>query len=189
MSFELAPFDLPEGYGEGIVPLDDVKAWCSIDAGEDYFDDLLGAMRDAGVDMVERYCGVYLAVREGVVYRSEALSSPIDLGVWPISAITSVNWLDGAGELVTGDHLAWRVASRDRLALKPGQAVPSGIAGAVEIAFTAGFETPPAALVTAVKMFAAHLFENREAVSNGSMSGEVPLGFRVQCGAYRMPVI
>jgi uncharacterized phiE125 gp8 family phage protein len=189
MQFELAPFDLPETYADSVVSLDAMKAHLAL-LGDDQ-DDLVGAYRDVAVGMVEKYCGLYLAEREDVTARFEALPSPLRLGVWPVTAINSVTWLDQTGAAVVGDEADWRIVRRDEIALKPGRVLPSGIAAGVEIKFTAGFTDAnrPAALVQAVKLFAAHLFLHREAVSAGVIAGEIPLGFRDLCGQYRMPVI
>ena len=103
----------------------------------------------------------------------------------------TVSWLDSDGDTVTGDASIWRIVRRDEIAVKPGSSLPSGVAAGVTITFTAGFTDAnrPAALVQAVKMFAAHLFRHRESVSSGVQAGEIPLGFRQLCSAYRMPVI
>jgi uncharacterized phiE125 gp8 family phage protein len=187
MQFELAPFALPADYGEDIVSVDAVKAHLGVTFDDQ--DDEIGAYRDAAVDMVEKYCGLYLAPRSGVVWRGEALTSPLALGIWPITAITGIAWLDSEGEAVTGTASDWRIVRRDTIAIKPGKTPPSDVAAGVAITFTAGFETPPPALVQAVKMFAAHLYKHREAVITGTISGEIPLGFRQLCGQYRVPVI
>lgn len=189
MSFELAPFDLDPDYGEGIVSLADAKAHLRV--LHEAEDDLIGFYRDAAVDMVERYCGLRLGACAGLVWRAEYLCSPINLGVWPVTAVSGVAWLDSAAAPVTGDAARWRIVRRDRIQLRPGQSLPSGVAGGVEITFSAGFTAAnrPPALVQAVKLFLGHVFANREAVSMGTLSGEIPLGFRMLCAAYRMPVI
>jgi uncharacterized phiE125 gp8 family phage protein len=187
MQFELAPFALPADYGEGIVSLAEMKAHLSIDASDTYHDVIIEVYRDAAVDMVEKYCGVRLGTLTG----GESLPPVIKLGVWPVTAITSITWLDGDGADVTGDAADWRIVRRDEIALKPGRTLPSGVAAGVAITFGAGFDddTRPKALVQAVRMFAAHLFLNRETVMAGTVANEIPLGFRQLCGAYRMPVI
>ncbi len=191
MQFELAPFALPGGYADGIVSLADMKAHLSFTVDETEFDALIGIYRDAAVDMVERYCGLYLAEREGVVWRGEQLPLEISLGVWPVTDVTAIRWLDSTGAEITGDASQWRIVRRDEITLKPGHALPSDVAAGVEITFTAGYTaaTRPAALVHAVKLFAAHLFLHREAVITGTISGEIPLGFKLLCNQYRMPVI
>lgn len=189
MQFELAPFALDAGYGDGIVSLADMKEHLGVLSTD--FDDLIGFYRDAAVDMVERYCGIVLAPRTGIVWRGEVLPDLVDLGVWPVTGVTAIDYLDSTGTAATGTAGDWRVVRRDRITLKPSKVLPSDVAAAVEITFDAGFASNerPAALVQAVKLFAAHLFTNREAVSAGTMAGEIPLGFRQMCGAYRMPVI
>lgn len=187
MQFELAPFALPANYAESILPLADVKAHLAVI--EDDQAALIAVYRDAAIDMVERYCGLYLAPRAGVVWRGEELPSPLSLGAWPVTAITAINWLNEAGASVTGTVSDWRIVRRDTIALKPGKTLPTGIGGGVAITFTAGFETAPPALLQAARLFAGHLFMNREAVITGTIAGEIPLGFRQLCAAYRVPVI
>jgi uncharacterized phiE125 gp8 family phage protein len=189
MEFQLWPFVQDAEYGEGIVPLADMKAHLQV--LEDDFDELIPLLRDAAIDMVERYCGLRLAPCTGLQWQAEALPDPVTLGVWPVTAITAVTWLDSAGDDVTGTAANWRIGLRDKVRLKPGATAPSGVAGGVVITFDAGFADAerPAALVQAVKMFTAHLFENRSAAMNGTISGEIPLGFRALCDRYRMPVI
>lgn len=191
MIFELRPFELPADYGEDIVPLEDIRAHVGLVADETEFDDLLAALRDSAVDMVERRCGVRLGVCTGLEWTADALPARLRVGVWPVLAVTAISWLDRTGAVVTGDPAIFRIGVRDELRLKPGQVLPSGVAEGVTITFTAGFDTGncPRALVQAVKMFTAHLFANREAVATGTISGEIPLGFRTLCDAYRMPVI
>ncbi len=191
MQFELAPFALPESYGEAIVSLADLKAHLSLTADEDEFDPLIEIYRDAAIDMVERYCALRLGPCTGLVWHGESLPSPVRLGVGPVTAITAVTWLDDTGATITGTADDWRIMLRDQLALKPGRTAPTNVAGGVAITFNAGFadDTRPAALVQAVKLFAAHLFLHREAVSAGTIAGEIPLGFKMLCGAYRVPVI
>ncbi|KLE32453.1 head-tail connector protein [Aurantiacibacter luteus] len=189
MSFELAPFDLPADYGDGIVSLAEMKAHLRVLSGDE--DLLIGFYRDAAVDMVERYCGVRLAPCSGLEWRGEVLDAPLSLGVWPVTAISAVSWLSGDGVAVVGEAASWRVLVRDRVGLVPGQSLPAGVGGGVVVTFDAGFTDAnrPPALVQAVKVFAAHLYMNREAVGGGAQSGEVPLGFRAMCSAYRMPVL
>jgi uncharacterized phiE125 gp8 family phage protein len=189
MQFELAPFALPAVYTEGVVPLHDLRAHLELEEVDD--DALIEVYRDAAIDMVERYCGVRLGTLTGLVWRGERLPSSICLGSWPITAITAITWLDSTGGTITGDAADWRVVRRDMIALKPGRTLPSDVAAGVEITFNAGFADAerPSALVQAVRMFAAHLFLHREAVITGTISGEIPLGFKQLCAQYRIPVI
>jgi len=191
MQFELTPFALPSGYGEDIVPLADLKAHLSLAVDEDEFHPLIEIYRDAAIDMVERYCGVRLGALEDVTWRGECLPDRVQLGVWPVTAINSITWLNQTGAAIVGEETDWRIVRRDEIMLKPGRTLPGDVAAGIEIKFDAGFTnaTRPAALVQAVKLFAAHLFLHREAVESGTVSGEIPLGFKQLCGVYRVPVI
>lgn len=189
MQFELTPFALPPDYAAGIVSLADMKAHLRVLHDDE--DDLIGICRDAAVDMVERYCGLRLDVCEDLVWRGEELAPKVKLGVFPVTALTSITWLDQQGESVSGDVSIWRIVRRGVIGLKPGATLPDTVGGGVEVTFTAGFTAAnrPAMLVQAVKMFAAHLFEHREAVMAGTVAGEVPLGFKQICGQFRVPVL
>lgn len=191
MQFELAPFALSADYVDAVLSRDDAKRHCVIDADDTTFDDEIDFYRAAAVDMVERYCGVALGERTGMVWRGETLCSPVDLGIWPVTAVTSIDYLDSDGAAASGTASDWRVVRRDQIALKPSKSLPSGVSAGVEITFNGGFaagECPPA-LVQAARMFCAHLFRNRESVITGTISGEIPLGFRQLCATVRMPVI
>lgn len=190
MIYELAPFAKPDGYGEGIVSVADAKAHLSIDAGVDEFDALIAALRDAAVDMVERYCGVRLSPCEDMVWKAEALPARLSLGVRPVTAVTEFTYLDSTGAEQSFAAANVRIAAGGELRPVPGQTWPAGIAAGIEITFNAGFDdsTRPAPLVHAVKMFLAHLFLNREAVVTGAIATDIPLGFQALCSPFR-PVV
>lgn len=191
MEFEITPFALPEAYTGSVLSLADLKEHLRVDSNDE--DDYIGFCRDAAVGMVEAYCGVYLAAREGVVWKAEALPARIDLGVWPLVAISSISWLDSEGNAQTGEADDWRIVSRGDIALKPGRVLPTGVAAGVEITFDAGFTdaTRPAVLVRAAKIYAAHLYYNREGYETGVMSGDLPPGFTapLKRAGFRIPVI
>lgn len=191
MEFQLAPFALPAGYGEGIVSTSSVKAHIGLLHCDD--DALLEVYRDAGIDLVERYCGVRLAPCEGLTWQGESLPRSLDLSVWPVTAITAISYLDSTGEEQTAVASDWRVVRRGEIALKPGRDMPEDVAAAVSITFDAGFAAGecPEQLKQAVRVFAAHLYRNREGYEVGSMSGGLPAGFThpLKAAGYRLPVI
>lgn len=189
MQFELAPFALPNGYAEGILPLADLKRHLSVLDNDQDLE--IGVYRDAAIDMVERYCALRLAPVTGVICRVEELPSPLSLGVWPVTAISAISYLNTSGAAVTATLADWRILRRDTIGLKPGKTLPADVGGGVTVTFDAGFTAAnrPPALVQAARFFAAHLFMNREAVTTGIVAGEIPLGFRQLCAAFRTPVI
>lgn len=190
MIYELAPFATPAGYGEGIVPLEDAKAHLSVLTEDDEFDELIAVLRDAAVDMVERYCGVSLSPRTGLVWMADRLPARVSLGLRPVTEVTGFDYVDSTNTPATFAVDKLRVAAGGELKPVPGETWPAGISAGIEITFNAGFTEAnrPAALVHAVKMFTAHLFMNREAVVTGTIATDIPLGFQALCAPFR-PVV
>lgn len=191
MRFELLHAPMADGYGESVLPLADARAHVRAE-GEDE-DALVEALRDAAVEFVERWCSVKLQPSEGQVWRGEgfpgAVSRGLELGVGPPIAITSVAWLDADGAPVTGTVGDFRIGLHRRLFPAIAGQWPSGVGGGVEIEFSAGFESVPPALLSAVKLMFAHLWLHREAVVTGTISGEMPLGVEALCAPFRAVLI
>lgn len=187
MRFDLSPFALPVGYGESIVPVKAIKDHIGLLQCDD--DGLLELYRDAGVDMVERYCGLRLAPCEGLVWRADALQATIDLASGPITAINAINYLDETGALISLEVSDWRIAGEKRIALLPGRQLPENVAAGVSVTFDAGYALGacPPVVARAVAIFAAHLYHNREGYEGGLMSGALPPGFTepLKLGGYR----
>lgn len=191
MRFELAPFALSAEYVEAVLPLADVKAHLSIEADETEFDDLLPIYAAAAVDQVERYCEVAMGPKAGLVWKAEAVPARLVLPVGPNAVPTALAYLDSAGAEATGDVATLRVASGGTVVPVAGESWPSDIGGGIELTFSAGYpegECPPA-LKQAALLFVAHLFANREAVITGTISGEIPLGFRLLCSPFKRVVL
>lgn len=190
MLFHLTPTAPAEGYGEALLPLVEAKAWVRVIADDD--DDLIGALRDAAINMVEQYTGTRLALTTGLVARFEGFGPGMRMGVGPAASVDvqSVSYVDASGTTVTLADGAWRVAVDGALVPAIGTCWPVS-SGPVTVTFDAGFAAgaAPSPLITAAKMFLAHLFENREAVVLGTITSEVPMGFMMLCAPYRMPVI
>lgn len=186
---------MPDGYGDDILPLDDCKAHLSLDAEDDEFDQLVAALRDAAIELVERHCGTKLGPVTGLTWQAEGLPTRsidhVRLSIRPVTQITAISWRNSAGDEVAGDPEAFRVKVDGRVLPLVGSEWPTGVAGEVTITFDAGYaegEAPPA-LLSAVRLMLGHLFLNREAVVSGAASGEVPLGVTALCRPFRMPVI
>ncbi len=192
MLFTLTPVDLVEGYGERILPLADAKAHLRVDA--DYFvdDDLIGLLRDAAIDAVEKYCNLLLDRTVGMVARFEGFGPGMRMGVGPEATVdvTGVSYIDSSGADASIDTGGWRLDVLGRVIPAVGSAWPTTY-GPVTVTFDAGYTAAnrPPALVQAARFMLAHLYSQREAVLTGTISGELPLGFRFHCDRFRMPVI
>lgn len=191
MRYELAPYALPDGYGESIIPLTAAKAHLHVDPDFDLDDDLIAAMRDASIDMVQKYCSVLLAENTDLIWKSDHLQSPLNLGAAPVQEITTITYVDCDGEDASMDVADVRIAALGEVKPAVGKSWPANVGGDVNITFTAGYAAGeiPSALIAAAKLFLGHLYANREAVLVGTIASSLPMGFENLCGLYRRPVI
>lgn len=189
MLFALDPVAMPAGYGEAVLPLADAKAHCRV--LDDDEDDLIAALRDAAVQMVEHYCGVRLTDIGGsppLVWRGETLPSgatPVEMGVRPITAIVSLAYADASGAAQTIAPAALRIVRGEAIAPAIGASWPADVGGSVVISFRAAMDAPPPVLISAAKMFLATLFIQRESLSLTGAVSDVPHGFAMLCRPYR----
>ena len=193
--FSLDPAAMPIGYGEAILPLDHAKQHLRVDATDE--DSLIALLRDAAVDLVERYCSIPLGPRSGFVWQGAhgcfVAGRPVHLGVHPVTAIISIDAIDATGATITALATDFTIGPHDRLQPKPTKEWPDATGGAT-IIFDAGYGAGEAGtkvpgLVAAVRLFLGHLYENREAVATHGIEGEIPLGVMFACARYRMPAI
>lgn len=192
--FSLDPSAVPEGYGEAILSLAAAKAHLRVT--HDREDELIAALRDASIDLVERYCGISLGQKEFVWQGGPGCfvaGKPVALSVRPLIEITAISARDSAGEAVMGIPADFAIGPHDRVQPLPGKSWPDASGGA-SISFTGGYGEGEAAkvvpgLLRAVCLFLGHLFEHREAVTMSGASGEIPLGVTALCSRYRLPVI
>lgn len=191
MIFELLHAAMPDGYGEALLPLAQCKAHLGLMAEDTDDDALVAAFRDAAIEFVERYCGLYLGPREGLIWRAERFpasdTAPILLGAGPVTEITAISWTDNAGAPATGDVADYRAFSRGDVLPAWGETWPSDVSGGIEIEFTAGFPDNgcPASLLHAARLFLGHLWINREAIITGTIAEVTPFGVTALCSPFR----
>lgn len=110
--------------------------------------------------------------------------APIDLGKWPVVSVDEIVLTDINGDETTvnsGVYLVDTVSKPGRVALKSGQVWPVTALqemNGISIEFTAGFGAPefvPNDLKTAVKMIAAHMYDNRGCVDCASACGAMSI--------------
>lgn len=188
-TFTLDPAAMPDGYGDAILPLALVKAHLRIDGDED--DDLVAALRDAALQMVEQWTGWRLlmdAEADDMTARFDGFGDRMRLGRGPVSTlvITGIGYSDGEGGDVTLDASDYWLRQSDGTIMASGGSWPSDVRNVV-VTFRVGpseVAAIPGPLKTAALMFTAHLYEQREAVVTGTISGEAPLGFVMLCAPY-----
>lgn len=190
MLFTLVPTSIDDAYGEAILSLAQAKAHLRVDTSDE--DDLIKALRNASIDMVQQYSGTRLKLTTGMVARFDNFGEGMRAGVGPAAtvAVTAVSYVDVAGATVNMTSTDWRVGVDGRLLPAIGASWPVA-EGPVTVTFSAGFAAGqcPGALVSAVKLMLGHLYANREAVVTSGTVSELPLGVQTLCALYRVPVI
>jgi len=193
MLFTLTPSAPADEYGEALLSVPALKTWLRVDTSDE--DDLIAVLRDIGINAVEQYANVRLGPCTGLVATFATFGDRMRPGIGPAAtlSVTGVAYVDSAGAAQTIDDGAWRVDQAGGLCPAIGTTWPAG-ASDVAVTFNAGFPDGacPAGLITAAKMFAAHLYSNREAVMTSTTSvsaTELPLGFTMLCDQHRMPVL
>lgn len=190
MFFSLTPAALPVDYGSSIVSDAEVKAHLRVLHDDE--DDLIGALRDAAVDMVEKYTNLRLLQQESLTATFAEFGERMRLPVGPLAhlAVTGIAYTDAAGDAATLTEAQWRLEPDGRIMPAHNAEWPDHL-GPVTVTYTAGYPASecPSALKAAVKMFTAHLFVHREAVVTGTITAEIPLGFSAICGQYRLMAV
>lgn len=191
MLFTITPAALPDGYGEAIVTVAQVKAWLRVVADDE--EALIEMLRDMSIDLVEKAGNLWLGPRTGETATFAGFGPCMRIGVGPVAAlsVTAIDYVDGAGDAASIDADGWAVDAGGALVPLPSSARwPIG-AGAVTVTFDAGYpaDAVPSALKGAVMMFAANLYANRETLLADGYAGDVPAGIMAAIRPYRMPVL
>ena len=189
MLFTLTPTAPGAGYGDALLPLPALKAWLRVDGNDE--DELITALRDVAINAVEQYANLRMGPCEGLQATFQGFGGSMRMGIDPVATlvVTAVSYQDRYGASVDLTDADWRIGVNGGLLPAIGAQWPAG--SAVRVTFGVGFPAGkcPPSLITAAKMFAAHLYANREAVVFNSTTGELPLGFRMLCDPYRTPVL
>jgi uncharacterized phiE125 gp8 family phage protein len=191
MLFTITPAALPDGYGEAIVTVAQVKAWLRVIADDE--DALIETLRDMSIDLVEKAGNLWLGPRPDQTATFAGFGPGMRIGTGPAAAlsVTAIDYIDSAGVEAAIDEGGWTVDAGGGVVPFPSSTRwPIG-AGAVTVTFDAGYpaDAVPAALKGAVMMFAANLYANRETLLADGYSGDVPAGIMAAIRPYRMPVL
>jgi uncharacterized phiE125 gp8 family phage protein len=116
-------------------------------------------------------------------------SGAIKLQRPPVASVASVTYRDSADVVQTLPPESYLLFPHDvEPLLMPayGVAWPSTAVrpGAVQVAFTSGYESIPADIVVALKLLVGHLYRNREAVTEDKLK-ETPMGVDLLLQPYR----
>lgn len=140
MIFELLHAPFPEGYGDAILSLEACKEHLRADGDDEDF--LIEALRDAAIDFVEGYCSLKLGPASGIEWSAASFprgSEVLTLSMGPVTAITSVAWLNRSGLPVQGSPADYRITARGDVLPKIGGRWPGDVGGDLRIVFSAGY--------------------------------------------------
>lgn len=149
-------------------------------------DDLVSALITAVRENAEDYTGLAIAAQTYQLTLDEFPKDKIDLGVWPVRSVTSIQYIDQDGNTQTLAANKYIVDYTDKPAtiqyVDPWPQTKIRV-NAVTITFTAGFAAGsptkynlPTSLKQGMLLMLGHLYENREAVNVGNLVTQVPLG-------------
>lgn len=151
-----APATLP-------VTADEVKLRLRIDAADDATD--VALLIAAATDHVEKYCNTPLISRT-VEVKCDSFADMAYLPVAPVSAVTSIAYVDTAGVEQTLPDTVYDLRADGlsaAIVLKPGQVWPVVQAGSrITLAATVGYGELPPAVKHAILLFIADAYAVRE---------------------------
>src|SRR3546814_17816932 len=97
MLFTLVVTSIDYSYGEAILSLVQANAHLHVDGADE--DDLIKALRNASIDMVQQYSGTRLNLTTGMVARFDNFGEGMRAGVGPAASVdvTAVSYVATAG--------------------------------------------------------------------------------------------
>jgi uncharacterized phiE125 gp8 family phage protein len=153
------------------------------------------ALTEAAVSMVETKCRRALLTQSWTA-TFDGFCPALHLLLPPVQSVTSVKYLDAAGDQQTLAGAAYRLidpASWDpRIVPASGTSWPAtaDYLNAVEVEFVTGYgddaEDVPAPIRQAILMTVAHWYTNREATITGTIVAVLPIGVAELIQPYRI---
>jgi uncharacterized phiE125 gp8 family phage protein len=170
------------------IDLELVKQHLRVEHGDD--DELIQAYLDAAVAHIDGPFGkLNRAIWEQTLeLRQNTFSAPIRLPYGPVSAVASIKYVDADGVEQTVSADDYLLTSDGYVVLAHGSSWPRlrGDAEGVRVRYTAGFETVPSSILSAVMLTVGHWYANRETVVVGEGAAEVPMAVEALLAPYRL---
>lgn len=152
----VAPANLP-------VTVDEVRARLRIDAADDASD--VALLIASATDHVEKYCNTPLVSRT-IEVKCDSFADMAYLPVAPISAVTSITYIDTAGGDQTLSDTVYELRADGlvaSVALKTGQVWPVVQAGSrITVTATVGYSDVPPAVKHAILLYIGDAYAVRE---------------------------
>lgn len=173
------------------VNVDEMKGHLRLRGDDGSHDFLICNLIAAATQMIERDINRSLITRTLRLHLDQ-FPRVIYLPKPPTISITAVNYLDTASQPQALDPADYHLdAAHTPARMEPATAWPDTkrLMGSVWIDYQAGYGTPsqvPPDLCAAIKMLAAHLYENPEATTTLKLEA-VPMAVKTITDSYRMP--
>ena len=175
-------------YGSAAVSTEVAKDFMRVEHSAE--DTLIDTTIEVATRFVEQRAGLALREQTWTLTLDNFPAGPIELPGGTVSAVNSVTYYDQDNQAQTLAPSSYLTL----LTLKPAvvETLSTNVwpttykrRGAVQIEYVTGSGTPEPGLIQAVKMMAAHLYENREAaISTATPITKVPLGFEELISAH-----
>jgi uncharacterized phiE125 gp8 family phage protein len=159
------------------LTLQEVKNHLRIDGSFD--DDLLNSCITSARMYFESQCEISIASQE-LLLALDSFDDIIYLPRGPVQSIEDIGYADSENnQQYMDDWIEDLVSNPARITPAFGQSWPATaeVVNAVQVSYTTGYSTPsmvPKLLKSGMLFFAAHLYENRSAVTDGDLK-EVPM--------------
>ncbi len=169
--------------GTDIVSLADMKEFLRVEHTDE--DTTITAIIDAAVQAAQDYTGRHFASSVFNLGLDYFHNVEVPMG---IKTVTSITYYDSAGDSQTlSEDKYYSDFQREpgRIAFIDPPSTETDRFNAVAIVGTLG-DTAYPPIVHAIKMLAAHYYENRRAVIVGTISSKIPLGIEAILNPYRV---
>jgi uncharacterized phiE125 gp8 family phage protein len=172
---------------DDVISVADLKTFCRVDGSSE--DTLISSMRDAAIEYVESACNVRIGdvTAEGYLDKFEPARFPTG----PVVSISSVEYLNQSNVLTTlpTNQYYYEIdGSGGRINWYNYPSLYSYALNRVKINFTVGYTEAdvPEAILHAIRIFVAHMYENRQAVVVGKTANAVPYSVDSLLSKYRV---
>lgn len=158
-------------------------------------DTLIERLVAAAVDHIEGPYGIGVVLSEQTWELAlDWFPLSIELPLYPVQSVTSIEYEDTAGVMQTVDSSVYRVDTHSnpaRITLDFNQTwpTPQAVSNSVKVKFVAGHANGdvPQSLRHAIVLLAAHWFEHREAVALGTTATDMPMAVESLLARWRVP--
>ena len=172
---------------DDVISVADLKTFCRVDGTAE--DTLISNFRDAAIGYIESACNIRIGdvTAEGYLDKFQPTRFPVG----PVSAITSIEYLNQSNVLTTlptSNYYFEIDSSAGRINFMNFPTLESYALNRVKINFTVGYAEAavPQGILHAIRILVAHYYENRQAAVVGKTVNAVPFSVDALLNNYRV---